>query len=68
VTAPHRKYALLAAADALEADDRTLRDLIEDDGKDAPLTALQVISALRLFAGLEANTAPDSSHGERPGA
>lgn len=62
MTAPHRKYALLVAADALDADDRTLRDLIEDDGADAPLTAAQVISALRMFAGLEADDAGDSSH------
>ena len=46
MTAPHRRYAL-------EADDRILRDLLADDGKDAPLTAPQVISALRLLAALE---------------
>ena len=48
-----RKYALLVAADALEADEHQLRELIEDDGEAALLTAPQVISALRLLAALE---------------
>jgi hypothetical protein len=36
-----RRYALLAAADALDADDHWLQALIADDGPDAPLTAAQ---------------------------
>lgn len=53
MTAPHRRYALLVAADALEADDRTLQDLIADDDRAALLTAPQVINALRILAALE---------------
>lgn len=51
--APARRYALLIAADALEADESTLRNLIADDDTDALLTAPQVINALRALAAVE---------------
>jgi hypothetical protein len=48
-----RRYALLAAADALDADDHWLQALIADDGPDAPLTAAQVVASLRVLASLD---------------
>ena len=48
-----RRYALLAAADALDAEPDRLQALIADDGPDAPLTAAGVIAALRLLADLD---------------
>jgi hypothetical protein len=53
MTAPARRYALLAAADALEADDLALRNVVADDGPDAPLTAAQVVASLRVLASLD---------------
>lgn len=51
MNAAKTRYALLAAADALEDDPARLEALIADDAE-AEMTAPQVISALRVYAAL----------------
>lgn len=52
------RYALLAAADALDEDDSRLRALIADEAEDAELTAEQVIDSLRILAAVMGSPSP----------
>lgn len=48
------RYALLVAADALQDDPARLEAHVADDGKQAAMTATQVVDALRIYASLPA--------------